>query len=222
MLNLTLLSSFAPVNTSVMGISERKERDKEDLRKSILNAAREVFLEKGVELTSIRSIAQKIEYSPTTIYLYFKDKNEIFYALHMDGFNLLNSLMYPLTAVTDPFERLKAMGRIYIHFAEENPDYYDLMFVQKGPMDSLEEDEGWKEGQNAFDGLKITIQECMDKGILQFTNAEVASFVIWSTMHGMCTLHDRGRCKMLDETIRENIIEASFEEFIRMLEAFRA
>ena len=55
-----------------MGINERKERDRQDLRKSIMDAAREVFLEKGFEQTSIRAIAQKIEYSPTTIYLYFK------------------------------------------------------------------------------------------------------------------------------------------------------
>jgi AcrR family transcriptional regulator len=204
-----------------MGITERKERDKEDLRKSILDAAREVFLEKGADQTSIRSIAQKIEYSPTTIYLYFKDKNEIFYALHQDGFALLNTQMIPLNAVADPFERLTAMGRIYLKFAEDHPDYYDLMFVQKSPMDSLEEDQAWNEGQNAFDGLKLTIQECMDRGFLPFTDAEVGAFVIWSTMHGMCVLDERGRCKILDEEKREHIVEAAFEEFVRMLECLK-
>ena len=204
-----------------MGITERKERDKEDLRKSILDAAREVFLEKGADQTSIRSIAQKIEYSPTTIYLYFKDKNEIFYALHQDGFALLNAQMQPLGVVADPFERLMAMGRIYLKFAEDHPDYYDLMFVQKSPMDSLKEDESWKEGQNAFDGLKFTIQECMNRGMLPFTDAEVGAFVIWSAMHGMCVLNDRGRCKILDEEKREHIVEAAFEEFVRMLECLK-
>lgn len=204
-----------------MGITERKEREKEDLRKSILNAAREVFLEKGFDQTSIRSIAQRIEYSPTTIYLYFKDKNEILYALHHEGFDLLNRQMEPLQAVSDAFERLKAMGRIYIRFAEEYPDYYDLMFVQKAPMDTLDEEEKWKEGQNAFDGLKLTIQECMEAGDLPFTNAEVGAFVVWSTMHGMCTLYDRGRCKIVNESIRTTIVEASFEEFVRMLDALK-
>jgi AcrR family transcriptional regulator len=204
-----------------MGITERKERDKEDLRKSILEAAREVFLEKGVDQTSIRSIAQKIEYSPTTIYLYFKDKNEIFYALHQDGFALLNTQMTPLGVVSDPFERLTAMGRIYLKFAEDNPDYYDLMFVQKSPMDSLEEDQSWQEGQNAFGVLKLTIQECMDRGYLPFSDAEVGAFVIWSAMHGMCVLEERGRCKILDEEKREYIVEAAFEEFVRMLECLK-
>jgi len=205
-----------------MGITERKERDKEDLRRSILNAAREVFLEKGVDQTSIRSIAQKIEYSPTTIYLYFKDKNEIFYALHQDGFALLNAQMEPLGAVSDPYERLKAKGRIYLRFAEENPDYYDLMFVQKSPMDSLEEDESWKEGQTAFDGLKFTIQQCMDSGLLPFASAETGAFLIWSAMHGMCVLNDRGRCKIIDVDLRERVTEASFEELLRMLDALRS
>lgn len=203
-----------------MGITERKEREKEDLHKSILSAAREIFLEKGFEQTSIRSIAQKIEYSPTTIYLYFKDKNEILYALHKEGFNLLNMQMEALTAVSDPYERMKAMGRIYIRFAEEHPDYYDLMFVQDGPMDSLKE-EKWNEGQSAFDGLKFTIQQCIDQGYLPFMDAEVGAFLIWSAMHGMCTLHDRGRCKILNEEIRGCIVEAAFEEFIRMLDTLK-
>ncbi len=204
-----------------MGINERKERDRQDLRKSIMDAAREVFLEKGFEQTSIRAIAQKIEYSPTTIYLYFKDKNELFYALHMDGFNLLNIQMSALSAVSDPFERLKAMGRIYIRFAEQNPDYYDLMFVQKAPMDSLDEEEAWNEGLQAFQGLRLTIQECMDLNYLPFTDSEVGAFVIWSAMHGMCTLNDRGRCKILNEEKRDRIVECAFEEFILMMEALR-
>lgn len=200
-----------------MGITERKEREKEDLHRSILKAAREVFLEKGFEQTSIRSIAQKIEYSPTTIYLYFKDKNEILYALHKEGFDLLNQQMSALAAVSDPYERMKAMGRIYIRFADENPDYYDLMFVQNAPMESLNEAK-WSEGQNAFDWLRQTVQECMDLHMLPFQDAEVGAFVIWSTMHGMCSLYDRGRCKILNEDLREKIVEYSFEEFIRLMD----
>ena len=69
-----------------MGILERKEREREDMRRLILNAARELFLEQGYEKTSIRNIADVIEYSPATIYLYYKDKNELFFALHEEAF----------------------------------------------------------------------------------------------------------------------------------------
>jgi len=204
-----------------MGITERKEREKEDLQRSILTAAREVFLEKGFEQTSIRSIAQKIEYSPTTIYLYFKDKDAILYALHLDGFSILNNRMEVLTNVQDPLERIKAMGRVYLQFASEHPDYYDLMFVQKSPMKALnEKEEKWLEGKGAFDGLKYSIQQCMDNGSLPFSNAESGAFLIWSTMHGMCTLYDRGRCDVLSEDMREKIIDVAFVEFLKMMDAF--
>ena len=104
-----------------MGINERKERERDVLQKSILTAAREVFLEKGFDQTSIRSIAQRIEYSPTTIYLYYKDKDAILFALHSEGFQLLGSKMEVLNSVENPFERIKAMGREYIRFAMEHP-----------------------------------------------------------------------------------------------------
>ncbi|MBK7338149.1 MAG: helix-turn-helix transcriptional regulator [Saprospirales bacterium] len=60
-----------------MGINERKEREKVELRGLILKGAMEVFLEEGFENTSIRRIAERVEYSPGTIYVYFKDKDEI-------------------------------------------------------------------------------------------------------------------------------------------------
>lgn len=204
-----------------MGINERKEREKELLQKSILTAAREVFLEKGFDQTSIRSIAQRIEYSPTTIYLYYKDKDAILYALHSEGFQLLGSKLEVLYSVENPYERLKAMGRIYLQFAVDHPDYYDLMFVQKSPMNKLEDDEKWKEGSAAFNGLKATVQQCMDEGYLPFGDAEMGAYVIWSTMHGMVNLYDRGRCKVLDPEKGDRIIELGFEEFVHMMDTFR-
>jgi len=199
-----------------MGISERKEKEKADLRKSILDAARDLFLEKGFEHTSIRNIAERIEYSPTTIYLYFKDKDSIFLELHNEGFQILGQQMYALTQVEDPMERLKAMGRMYVHFAKENPGYYDLMFVQNAPMDCLNE-EKWEAGSSAFDVLKLTVQQCMDKGYLPFDDAEMGAFSIWSTMHGMCTLQFRNRCMVLSENKQEHALEIGLNEFIKLL-----
>ena len=60
-----------------MGIAERKEREREEVKDLILNAAREIFLSEGYENTSIRKIATKIEYSPGIIYHHFKDKNDL-------------------------------------------------------------------------------------------------------------------------------------------------
>lgn len=200
-----------------MGIKDRKNKAKEDLHKSILKAAREIFLEKGFDNVSIRNIAQRIEYSPTTIYLYFKDKDAIFYALHNEGFLLLNQKIQALESVADPMERLKAMGRIYINFAQENEDYYDLMFVQRSPLNNLEM-EPWKQGETAFRFLNDTIQQCIDNKQVKLDDAEVGAFIIWSSMHGMCTLKNRNRCMVLSKEKQEDIINLAYESFIKMIE----
>ena len=203
-----------------MSISNRREKEREDLHRSILSAAREVFLEKGYDQTSIRNIAQKIDYSPTTIYLYFKDKDAIFYALHSEGFQILGSQMEVLFNVEDPFQRLIEMGRIYMKFAKENPDFYDLMFVQIAPMASLDE-QRWEEGESSFEGLKVTIRQCMEQGILNFKDEEVGAFLVWSAMHGMCILTAKERCMVISEKLQDDIVEHSFNAFVEMLNQFK-
>ena len=76
-----------------MGVEERRAREKQDLRQEILDAARELFVREGYEAVSMRKIADSIEYSPTTIYLYFRDKTELFDCLSEQAFGkLLNKL----------------------------------------------------------------------------------------------------------------------------------
>jgi len=203
-----------------MGISERKEREKEDLKLRILHAARDLFIEKGIEATSIRNIAERIEYSPTTIYLYYKDKDDLCHALHTEGFGMLRDKMQVLWSVEDPMERLKAMGRIYIQFAEENPELYDLMFIIKAPMNAIEEDDNqWQEGKGAFDILVQTVEQCRQHGHFRDLNTEVVSFVVWSTVHGMASLHIRERCtKVISAENHDQILEKGIDTFTRMLD----
>src|SRR5258707_205508 len=147
-----------------MTIASRKQREKEDMRTLILDAARQIFLEKGYELTSIRSIAEKIEYSPGTIYLYFKDKDEIFHILHEEGFRRMLDKMSVLAHVADPFERLKAMGRVYIDFARNNLDFYNLMFIMTTPLDHENEHDKWQVGASTLEFLKTVLKQCQEKG----------------------------------------------------------
>src|SRR5213592_2311923 len=72
-----------------MGIKERQERDREAVRRAILDAARELFVVEGYSNVSIRKIAERIEYSPAAIYSYFPCKDDIFFALAEEGFRLL-------------------------------------------------------------------------------------------------------------------------------------
>ena len=99
-----------------MGISQRKEREKEEMRRLILDAANRIFREKGFDGVSIRNIAEAIEYSPATIYLYYKDKNEIYFALQYEAAAAKRDHLLPAAALENPWERLIEIGRRYIDF----------------------------------------------------------------------------------------------------------
>lgn len=187
------------------------------MRELILDAARTLFLEKGYYQTSIRNIAEKIEYSPGTIYLYFKEKDEIFHALHEEGFRKLTSVMLPLQHVSDPFERLKALGRVYMEFAIQNKDFYDLMFIMQAPM-NLEEEDCWEEGDRALDFLKMVIRDCQAQGRFQGKDVEYLSFIIWSSMHGMCALYCRDRCNAYEHQNHLDLLNNGYKIFTEMLE----
>ncbi len=202
-----------------MTIANRKERQKEELKAKILQAAKELFMQKGFEETSIRNIAEKIEYSPTTIYLYFKDKDEIFHALHQEGFALLNQYFRPLANVGDPFERLKAISKSYINFALENGEFYDLMFIINSPIKSVSKQESdWEEGRRAFAFLVNTMNECIQKGYFSGMNPEVLAFTVWSMVHGICSLEIRNRCSVVSELNQVDLAHRANDLVIEILE----
>jgi AcrR family transcriptional regulator len=200
-----------------MTVAARKQREKEEMRQLILDAARKLFLEKGFDQASIRNIAEQIEYSPGTIYLYFKEKDEIFFALHEEGFARLLQSMAPLQYVADPFERLKAMGRIYMEFAKNNKDYYDLMFIMNAPMNATEK-EKWAMGDSALEHLKNVLRDCQAIGRFQGMDIEHLSFLIWSTMHGMCALYCRDRCAAYDDFDPIDMMDKGYALFAGVLD----
>ncbi len=194
-----------------MGIKERKELEKQNMRKFILDSAMELFLEGGFENVSIQHIAKRIEYSPATIYLYFKDKNEILYALHTIGFDKLYKQQQTFTSIKDPLERLRKQGKAYITFALENPEYYDLMFIKRGTAKKIKEKEEWGAGLRSFESLKDIIKECIDAGYLVKTDLDVAAFAIWSFVHGIASLIIRDRAIMFSRERLNSIVESSFD-----------
>jgi AcrR family transcriptional regulator len=118
-----------------MGIKERQERDREAVRRAILDAARELFVAEGFRNVSIRKIAERIEYSPAAIYSYFPSKDDIFFALAEEGFRLLG---HPgvegrreVLEGLDPIQRIRAVfWRVY-EFSRQHPEYFALMFLDR-------------------------------------------------------------------------------------------
>lgn len=211
-----------------MGIQERKLKHKESLKRTILDAAKKLFLKDGYQATSIRKIASEIEFSPTTIYLYFKDKAEIAYALHQEGFRILSAQFRVLDNIENPFERMKAMGRAYIRFSLEYGDCYELMFVEREPMQYIEDcaDKDWDEGKESFETLVDNIKACQEIGYFNDMDAVSVAMLAWSTLHGLCMLKIHGHLDFIKEHKDQlhhidNILEDTFSTFIKMLEQMK-
>jgi len=200
-----------------MAIEDRKQREKEQMRRLILNAAKEIFLEKGYYQTSMRNIADKIEYSPGTLYLYFKEKDEIFLDLHNEAFGKLFSLFEPLFLVEEPFERLKAMGKLYMEFAFNNKDLYDLMFIMNAPINMLHDAFEWKMGDRVFETLVKTLEQCQEKGRFKGKDLQPLAFMIWSGLHGMCAIYCRGRMGVMHDANEKEMLEQSFQYYVDTL-----
>lgn len=202
-----------------MGILERKEREREEMRELILRGAQKIFLENGYEKTSIRSIADAIEYSPATIYLYYKDKNELLFALQALAFDKMMQEFRIVVSVADPMERLVDLGQQYIKFAIDNPELYDLMFIMQAPMDAQAcRDENWEDGLKTFDFLKIIVLDCMNAGYIKGDrDLETVCLTIWSFMHGLITIYLKKRMEMFEDDRELERMKDSFTLFVEMI-----
>lgn len=203
-----------------MSVADRKAREKEALKALILKGAKKLFLEKGIEQTTIRNIADEIDYSVGTVYVYFKDKNAILHDLHSIGFQELGGYFKELFSIEDPIERLRKMGLIYIKFAIENQEMYDLMFNVKAPMEFIEssEEDDWNEGLATFGALQETVKQCMENGYFKGHNLEPLSFMIWSLVHGMCCLEIRQRTKGVKFSNPNTILFDGYNEFLKIID----
>lgn len=171
-----------------MGIIERKEREKNEMKQFILDAAMNLFIEEGFENVSIRRIAEKIEYSPATIYLYFKDKDEILFTLHVAGFEILYKKQQSVQSETDVLLRLKKHAEAYVSFGIENPEYYQLMFIMPNPVAKIALADDWVCGLRSYDLLKENIKDAMKENLIPQGEIEIAAFGFWSFVHGIVAL----------------------------------
>ena len=122
-----------------MGVMERRAREKSETRDKILDAARELFTSVGYEGVSMRKLAEKIEYSPTAIYAYFADKEDLFHQLCHEDFGRLAQVFQNAAMPADPVDRMREIGRVYIEFGMRYPNHYKLMFMTPHPEGEFDE-----------------------------------------------------------------------------------
>jgi AcrR family transcriptional regulator len=205
-----------------MGISERKEREREEVKDLILNAAREIFLTEGYENTSIRKIATKIEYSPGIIYHHFKDKNDLLLALHDKAFECkIEALFLSVQHIPDPLDRLYATGKSYLQYGIDNPQDYELMFILSCTMEALAvKEEFWQDGAMAINMLKETINACKEAGhFKKDIDTDQLSLVLWSQVHGLVSLHNKERLTIYNSPDQISLMSGAYDLFFNLLKS---
>ena len=174
-----------------MGVKERQERDKEQLRASILDAARELFVAEGYRNVSIRKIAEKVEYSPAALYSYFPSKDDLFFALAAEGFRKLFEFTNDPAVFTapDPLAAIRQGFLRYYQFSREHPEYFDLMFVDRSVPKISQQWEGFQFVEQMIDEVRALIQRAVDAGLFPAdTNPDVAFHILWAAVHGPATI----------------------------------
>ena len=207
-----------------MGVKERREREKSETRDKILDAARELFVTEGYEGVSMRRVAEKIEYSPTAIYLHFADKKELFLELCHQDYERLAEVFQSSLMSADPIERLKQIGMIYCEFGIRNPNHYQFMFMAPHPpqeMDDVDRDVHGNPEKDAYAFLKWAVQQAIDAGRCrkELRDADVISQTLWASVHGVISLEiAKGRDAWVDWRPIKDRISAMIDVTFRGLE----
>ncbi len=120
-----------------MPIKSRKEREKEQRRKDIINSAEKLFFDKGYDNVSMNDISKEVELSKATLYLYFENKEELFFAIVLRGTRILNAMIREAVEMADKgIDKVAAFRRAYYEFTNNYPDYVQIYnYFQSGRFD---------------------------------------------------------------------------------------
>lgn len=170
----------------------KTEVERLQLRTLIIDAARELFVTRGVEDVTMREIAKRIGYSATSIYLHFSDKESLLRAICDTDFLTLAASQKNNLQITHPVERLSALSQGYAEFALSYPNHYRLMFMNKrhacDPAESSVQQNNAE--QDAYFQLKSVVNDVYTAGYFRqdLHDAELIAQTVWAGMHGVCSL----------------------------------
>lgn len=168
-----------------MGIRERQTRERETVRRKILNAARALFLNEGYANVSMRKIAEQIEYSPGAIYSYFTSKDDIFFALAEEGLQFVRAHCSVASPAESPLARVReVLWRVYT-FSKEQPEYFSLIFVDSTVPRISRDWERFSSMRDLRAEIEHDIQQCIDAGLFPRGNSAGAIFrILWTAVYG--------------------------------------
>ncbi len=195
----------------------RNDSDKAELRELILNTARKMVLENGFANLSIRKLAEKIGYAPGTIYLYFKNRDEITREICVQGFDQLFEAMKTAANIADARKRLIALAHAYADFAVNNPETYRLSFMEDPKFTEemfrrapLENEQG--AGRQAFAAIVKAVRDLKQNGKLSVEADEnLIAEMFWAGVHGVVSL------KLIYPAFPTNSVETLVNKMLKTL-----
>lgn len=168
----------------------RRERERSETRRTILDAATRLFADVGAERASMRQIAAAAGYTATTIYHYFDDKDDLLFNVVLDGFSTFGDrLRAAAEGEDDPAERYVALGLAYVGFAVDFPYHYKLMFIDQPELLDREPPDGSTKPIDSFRTLEWTIGEAVRAGVLPSDiDAATLALETWAQVHGVAAM----------------------------------
>jgi AcrR family transcriptional regulator len=177
-----------------MGTKERQDRERQAVTAAILDAARDLFIAEGYQSVSIRKIAERIEYSPAAIYSYYASKDDIFLALAAEGFHRLDEKVRAAMTTADPLENVRGCWWAFYQFSQEQPAFFQLMFVDHSVPRITEQWEGFEFLQQMLGHAVTAIQKAIDAGAFPKTlNPNAAMHMLWASLIGPAVIGIRHR-----------------------------
>ncbi|MEJ1975855.1 MAG: TetR/AcrR family transcriptional regulator [Acetobacteraceae bacterium] len=178
----------------VVSLENRKPRGSgHERRGEILEAARELFLEHGVESVSTRQVAARVGISQTALYVYFKKKEDMLDSLVEEAFTKLSVAIQAIPANRNDYGGyLREMMRAYIWFGLHHPDEYKLALLLKNPRPKEARPDGDRSdiGEQAFAVLETIVAEAAKTGVLRSSDpsGKAVAQALWAAVHGLVAL----------------------------------
>lgn len=174
-----------------MGAKGKRDRNKEEFRREILNSARDLFIDVGYEKFSMRRLAKKIDYSPTTIYLYFKGKDDLLLAVCEEvAEQFLTRLSHIRSVQSNPYEALRQAMLYLVEFAFDNSNHYKVFFLTRPNVYGTQEEFMKRESmaRNSYFEFRKIVQVCVEEGKLRPMDIDILTQVLATAPHGLITM----------------------------------
>jgi AcrR family transcriptional regulator len=172
-----------------MSVQERKQRERAGRERLIVATARELAEQQGWDAVTTRRLAERIEYSQPVLYSHFRGKREIIGAVALEGAaEMAVAVRAAASTANSPRERVAALARAYLDFAERNPAVYDALFQLDGGLAYAQEDTP-EPLKDAFAALMESLGEVAGDGV----DPGLFTEVFWASLHGLATLTRAGR-----------------------------